>query len=85
MPSPASPSPLAGAALALVGEGVTATDLVARFAANDAVVDQRTAKARLDELVRLGLARGVPVQGEMAYYVTPLGERLLGMSFAATP
>jgi signal transduction histidine kinase len=81
----AGPSPLAGAVLALVGEGVTPSDLVVRLAANDATVDERAAKARLDELCDLGLARVVSAEGGTMYRVTPLGERLLGMSFAANP
>jgi signal transduction histidine kinase len=85
MANRASPSPLAGAALALVGDGVTSSDLVARFAANDARVDERAATARLDELCGLGLARAVPGDDETTYYVTPLGERLLLMTFSATP
>jgi signal transduction histidine kinase len=85
MPTQASLSPLAGAALALVGEGVSPTDLVARLAANDATVDESVARARLDELAELGLVRPVPAEAGTFYRVTPLGERLLGMSFAARP
>jgi two-component system sensor histidine kinase MtrB len=85
MASPGSPSPLAGAALALVGGGVTPRDLVARFAANEAVVDAEAARARLDELCDMGLVRAVTADDETMYYVTPLGDRLLAMSFAAKP
>jgi signal transduction histidine kinase len=85
MPTQASLSPLAGAALALVGTGVTPSDLVARLAANEATVEERVAKARLDELCELGLARAVPAAGQTKYYVTPLGERLLSMSLSADP
>ena len=85
MPSQASLSPLAGAALALVGGGVKPADLVARLAANDATVDESAAKARLDELCDLGLVRAVPADGGTMYHVTPLGERLLRISFAANP
>lgn len=85
MPSSASLSPLAGAALALVYDGVTPSDLAERFAANDAAVDMATAKARLDELCDLGLARAVPTEGGTRYHVTPLGHRMLAMSFAAEP
>jgi signal transduction histidine kinase len=85
MPSRARPSPLAGAALALVGGGVTPPDLVAEFAANDAAIDERAAKERLDELCDLGLVRAVPTDHGTSYHVTPLGARLLGMSFAANP
>ena len=85
MPSSASPSPLAGAALALVGDGVTPTDLATRFAAHGAAIDDETAKARLDELCELGLARAVAARTGTTYHATPLGERLLGMSFAANP
>jgi len=85
MPTQANLSPLAGAALALVGTGVTPSDLVARLAANEAAVEERVAKARLDELCDLGLARAAPAAGRTMYYVTPLGERLLSMSFSADP
>ncbi len=82
MPTTPEPSPLAVAALAFVHDGVTPSDLVARFAAVDAAIDERTAEARLDELCGLGLAR--VVQGSSGggdYFPTPLGERLLGLSF----
>ena len=82
MASRPSPSPLAGAALALVGAGVAAPELVARLAANGATVDEPAAKARLDELCRLGLARVVAAGDEDTYYVTPLGERMLRASVA---
>lgn len=85
MRTQASLSPLAGAALALVGTGVTPSDLVARLAANEAAVDERVAKARLDELCDLGMARAVTAEGGTTYHVTPLGERLLAMSFASDP
>jgi signal transduction histidine kinase len=85
MPTQASLSPLAGAALALVRSGATIADLVARLAADGATVDERVAKARLDELCELGLARAVPGEGGPMYHVTPLGERLLDMSLAADP
>jgi signal transduction histidine kinase len=85
MPTQANISPLAGAALALVGSGATPSDLVARLAANEAVVEERVAKARLDELCDLGLARAIPASDRTMYFVTPLGERLLGMSLSADP
>ena len=85
MPTQASPSALAAAALALVGTGVTPVDLVARLAAHDATVAESAAKARLDELCELGLVRAVPLDAGTIYHLTPLGERLLRMSFAANP
>ena len=85
MPTQASISPLAGAALALVGTGVTPTELVARLADDGATVDERTAQARLEELCALGLTRAVPGEPETMYRLTPLGERLLHLSFAADP
>jgi signal transduction histidine kinase len=66
----------------LVGDGVSASQLVERLAANDATVDERAARARLDELCELGLARAVATVDETTYYVTPLGERMLRSSFA---
>jgi signal transduction histidine kinase len=79
----AMPSPLATAVLALVREGATAADLVARLAADDAIVDEGAATARLDELAHLGLIRVVSAEPARTYRVTPLGERILRMSFAA--
>ncbi|MGH2466221.1 MAG: sensor histidine kinase, partial [Candidatus Limnocylindrales bacterium] len=86
MPPTAEPSPLAVAALAFVHDHVTAPDLVARFAAVDAAIDEPAAEALLEELCGLGLAR--VVRGAAAsddYFPTPLGERLLGGSFAGRP
>ncbi|HEY8437515.1 MAG TPA: ATP-binding protein [Candidatus Limnocylindrales bacterium] len=80
------PSPLAVAALGFIHDHVTPTDLVARFAAADAAIDERVAGKLLDELCGLGLAR--VVRGSSAggdYFSTPLGERLLSASFAGRP
>jgi signal transduction histidine kinase len=85
MPARSSPSALAGAVLALVGDGVTASELVGRFAANDADLDQQTATARLDELCELGLARAARTVGATTYFLTPLGQRTLEASFVADP
>ncbi|HET8784708.1 MAG TPA: ATP-binding protein [Candidatus Limnocylindrales bacterium] len=85
MATRATPSPLAGAVLALIGPGVTAPELVTRLAEHEATVDVPIAKARLDELCEVGLTRAVVTDDETRYYVTPLGERLLRMSFTADP
>jgi signal transduction histidine kinase len=85
MASRASPSPLAGAVLALVGSGVTPQQLVVRLADNDAAIDVRTATARLDELSDLGLTRAVVTEDETRYHLTPLGERILRTSLTADP
>jgi signal transduction histidine kinase len=69
----------------LVEAGATPAELVARLAANGALVDASTAKDRLDELGDLGLVRPVTSSNETRYYVTPLGDRLLEASFAANP
>jgi signal transduction histidine kinase len=61
---------------------VTATQLVARLAAHSAKVDDDAAEARLQELCELGLARAVATDEETRYYLTPLGERMQGASFA---
>jgi signal transduction histidine kinase len=85
MPTDAPPSPLAVAALALVGDGVTAPQLVDRLAGVDAVVTETAAEARLDELCRLGLTRSVgKPERDRQYFLTPLGERLLGVSIAGS-
>ena len=78
-----SPSPLAGAALALIGASVTPSELVERLAASEATVGERAATAQLDELCDLGLARAVTTGDGTRYFVTPLGERMLASSFAA--
>ncbi|MEO5918129.1 MAG: HAMP domain-containing sensor histidine kinase [Candidatus Limnocylindrales bacterium] len=80
------PSPLAVAALALIHDHVTPSNLTIRFAAADAAIDERAAEALLDELSGLGLARvvrGAKRSGD--YFPTPLGERLLGVSIAGRP
>jgi signal transduction histidine kinase len=64
---------------------VTPSDLVARLADHEAAVEEHVARARLDELCDLGLARAVPTDDGTMYHVTPLGARLLRMSFAADP
>jgi two-component system, OmpR family, phosphate regulon sensor histidine kinase PhoR len=80
-----TPSPLAGAVLALVGPGVTASELVARLAENQATVEMPIARARLDELCELGLTRAVVTDDDTRYHITPLGERIIRMSFTADP
>jgi signal transduction histidine kinase len=76
---------MAVAALGLVGGGVSPADLVARFEAVGAQVDVRSATARLDELRRLGLARVVgDAKADDRYLLTPLGERLLGVSLTGS-
>ena len=85
MASRASPSPLAGVVLALVGSGVTPRELVRHLADNGAAIDVRTATARLDELSDLGLTRAVVTEDETRYHLTPLGERILGNSLTANP
>ncbi len=82
MPTNGEPSPLAVATLAFVRNRVTPSDLAARFAAARAAVDESTAEALLDELCGLGLVRVVRTPGGGSdYFVTPLGERLLRVSF----
>jgi signal transduction histidine kinase len=86
MPTTFEPSPLAVAALAFVHDRATPADLVARFGAAHATIDERSAGALLEELSDLGLARPVRVTARGDGYVpTPLGERLLGASIAAGP
>ncbi len=83
MPANPQPSPLAVAALGLVHDHVTPSDLVTRFAAVDAALDERSAESLLDELCKLGLARVVrDAHAGNDYFPTPLGERLRIASFA---
>jgi len=80
------PSPLSVAALALVGERASPLDLVNRFRDVRAAVDEPVATALLEELTGLGLTRVVRGGGGAdAFFVTPLGERLLAMSFVGRP
>jgi len=82
MPTIGEPSPLAVAALALVHEHVTPTELASRFAEADATLGEGTTERLLDELCDLGLARAVHgSSGSAQYFPTPLGERLLRLSF----
>ena len=86
MPTAADASPLAAAALALVGSGATAADLVDRFASLDAVVAEQTAESLLGHLGTLGLARaGHRSRTDRVYVLTPLGERFLSSSFIERP
>jgi signal transduction histidine kinase len=86
MAAAAPPSPLAVAALALVDRGVTAADLVSRFASVDAVVPEDTAAALLDTLCTFGLVRVATGDTTSTRYVlTPLGERLLSASVVGRP
>jgi signal transduction histidine kinase len=73
------PSPLAGAALALVDEGATPADLAERFAAAGASIDLSCARALLGELARLGLVRIARHNGDDRFHVlTSLGQQMLG-------
>jgi signal transduction histidine kinase len=76
------PSPLAVAALAFIEDHVTPAELATRFAAVHASVDEPNARELLDELSELGLARPVSEpDGTHQFFPTPLGQRLLGVSF----
>jgi signal transduction histidine kinase len=82
MPTRGQPSPLAVAALALVGDHATPSDLVQRFEAGEARVTGRVAATLLDELTDLGLTRVVRgAAGGDDFFLTPLGERLRDLSF----
>ncbi len=75
MTDPPTPSPLVTAALALVGEGVTATALVGRLAEAGAVVETDTAERLLGQLAALGLVRVTHANGSRVFVVTSLGAR----------
>jgi len=80
----ASPSPLAGAALALVDDGASPADLAERFAGVGAGVDAARATALLGELARLGLVRVARHSGDSRFHVlTSLGHQMLGRSLGA--
>lgn len=76
-------SPLLGSALILVGESATPGDLVDRFAEAGASVSHTRARAILEELARLGLARVAAGSGPGRRYVpTSLGLQLAGATMS---
>jgi signal transduction histidine kinase len=75
------PSALAVAALASLRDVTAPGEVVGYFAAQGATVSEDGARALLDELCALGLARAVQRGGRRRYRATPLGERLLRESF----
>jgi signal transduction histidine kinase len=78
-------SPLLGSALVLIGESATANDLVSRYSATGAAVGHVKARALLDELTRLGLARVVAGAGPGRRYVpTSLGLQLAMASISGS-
>ena len=80
----ASPSPLAGAALALVADGATPADLAERFAEAGAAVEAIEVSVLLGELAGLGLVRIARHNGDDRFHVlTSLGRQMLGGSLGA--
>jgi signal transduction histidine kinase len=80
----ALPSPLAGAALALVGDGATPADLAERFAGAGAAIDAARATAILGELAGLGLVRVARHRGDDRFHVlTSLGRQMLSGSLGS--
>ena len=82
MSTRAKPTPLAVAALALVRDHVTPPRLAEKFEGAGAVIAVPLAGALLEELTDLGLTRVVrgAADGD-EFFLTPLGERLLALSF----
>ncbi len=79
-----SPSPLAGAALALVRDGATPADLAGRFGETGAEVDPARAAILLGELAGLGLVRVARHAGkDRVHVLTSLGRQVLGGSLGA--
>jgi signal transduction histidine kinase len=77
-------SPLAGAALALVGDGATPADLAERFEEVGAGVDAGRATTLLAELARLGLVRVARHNGDGRFHVvTSLGRQVLAGTLVA--
>jgi len=75
--STAPPSPLAGAALALVGDGATARGLAERFRESGAPIETSTAADLLADLARLGLVRVARHDGDDRHHVlTSLGRTM---------
>lgn len=80
----ASPSPLAAAALGLVGDGVTPRGLSERLAASGAHVEATLAADLLAELARLGLVRVARQDGDDRVHVlTSLGRTMQGGGIGA--
>ena len=80
----AVPSPLAGAALALVGDGAIPADLAERFAGAGATIDVARATALLGELADLGLVRIARHNGDDRVHVlTSLGRQMLSGSLGS--
>jgi len=80
----ASPSPLAGAALALVGDGATPADLGERFAGAGAAVDGARATVLLRELAGLGLVRVARHnRDDRVHVLTSLGRQMLSGNLGA--
>jgi signal transduction histidine kinase len=77
----ASPSPLAGAALALIADGATPADLAERFAEAGATVEAIEVSVLLGELAGLGLVRIARHNGDLRFHVlTSLGRQMLSGS-----
>ena len=80
----AAPSPLAAAALGLVGDGVTPRGLTERLGAAGAHIDPTVAADLLAELARLGLVRVARQDGDDRIHVlTSLGRTMQGSGIAA--
>ena len=71
-------SPLGVAALALIGNGATATDLESRFSETGADLRPGVAEALLAELDSLGLVRIARGEPAREYVLRGLGRRLVG-------
>ncbi|MCU0293750.1 MAG: HAMP domain-containing histidine kinase [Thermoanaerobaculaceae bacterium] len=84
-PPPADRSPLLSSALVLVGESATVDELTERYAAVGASVAGPDARALLDELVNLGLARVAAGHGPGRRHVpTALGRQLARASISGS-
>lgn len=80
-----TPSPLALAALALIGEGVTSTTLAERFLTLGAAVEPATTERLLEQLAGLGLVRVARrSDADRVFVATSLGLRV-GDSAVADP
>ena len=80
----AVPSPLAGAALALVADGATPADLAERFTDAGAAIEAAGTSSLLGELAALGLVRVARHNGDDRFHVlTSLGRQVLGGNLGA--
>jgi signal transduction histidine kinase len=74
--------PLTAAALALVGDGATAAELLVRFSTQSESLDDAQMASALDDLAQLGLVRVLSSHDPPRYALTSLGHQTLDATLA---